>query len=126
MGETYIMDTESDSDAYEEIDYPDETDCVWSDEEDDDDAIIEESVPRYKVEVPEKSLHTPVKNVVPKVQNHCPICFDPLQQNVVYCSTVCGNTFHRTCVNKLNRCPMCRTTPVFLSLNKEKKKEIHL
>ena len=42
----------------------------------------------------------------------CAICWEPKliypKQKLVYCHQSCGNTFHKKCVRKCKRCPMCR------------------
>lgn len=49
---------------------------------------------------------------------HCPICFDDLTENVVYCRSSCGNGFHSACLvswlDRAKTCPLCETEAVCL------------
>lgn len=47
------------------------------------------------------------------IHEECPICYENYEKDNIRHTTVCGHSFHRSCVNKWieehNTCPCCRT-----------------
>ena len=114
---------EDDSDAYQEIDYPEDD---GDEEEDHDTRERPVCLMSYHDDTPPE-VFLPIPVISPSVQqpsrpprsitvdDACCICLEPLvgKTTNVYCSTRCGIQIHHECFARChkNQCPMCRETP---------------
>lgn len=113
-GHNFITDDSDtdNSDTYREVDYSDE-DLSSSDPERDPDRLPHRRPGVGVVRnfyLPER--HSVAKPAIKpcKLVNPCAICFEQLEQRLVFCRHVCGRVFHTSCVESLQRCPICRST----------------
>lgn len=140
-GHTYNNDS-YESDTESEYDYPDSDDVTWSDSDDDSPHISEYThLEHISSNITYNNIcrlihtYTDIESNIRKVENpkiveECPICleyFRPYDQ-IMYCSTKCGNIFHSVCIHKIKeclksectiKCPLCRTYSHFLQLNSD-------
>jgi len=79
---------------------------------------------RQNLQLRQQNLSTPdpLINYSPTTINNeeCPICFNPLNNNMPLLKHLCGKIFHKTCLetwlntpledgeNIIRKCPMCR------------------
>ena len=133
-----------DSDSLE-IDYPDADEVYWSDSDEETYHRRNNQTPRFDHRLlhclllgdrfkTEMRSHQgpckPRKVVGPKITTkavECPICLEPCGEEVktahLYCSSECGNIFHRKCMEQYAsnlhtpvKCPLCRTLSEFKQL----------
>lgn len=154
------VESETDVDS-REIDYPDASDVDWSSDEDAPVVSLRDTIPpedyapftytprrnrTLDCQVVNMTKHRANKNteclgaavkVRPRLHVgwDCPICLGDTRSDVdthVYCSSVCGNVLHRSCmltyINKRHtqpptkgrmetKCPICRSNSVFLQVH---------
>ena len=141
----------SDSDSME-IDYPSESEVYWSDDDNDTSGfysnryyrnaidgllntvtdqdifnLLESPNPKKEQEKPKHPTRiVTVKNFV----GDCAICLRSNDVvNNIYCSSECGNVFHKSCIAvyvnstdpRVVKCPLCRTVSIFKTIHSVEK-----
>jgi hypothetical protein len=133
----YCYEEDQDCDESREIDYPDEQDVWWSDDED----YVQGSFFSQPVTVhftpqgrkrirlcegKQQGTRAPV-NI--RKNAECVICLEKLTSRNSYCAYSCGNVFHTDCLKHLQlpqKCPMCRTPAKFLKVSISTRPKISL
>jgi hypothetical protein len=145
MDEFELVNDSESSDEYEEVVYPDASEVYWSDAEESnfherDSSRCSPILRRRRTSLLcERAVYqstSPINNDGKTVNpiNHsgdCSICLmkmDVTDKNTVYlyCSSQCGNIFHKRCMQMYTKpkrcnfckCPLCRTCSTFLELKK--------